>query len=124
METDQKCWWTLGHWPHEPRLMHRFACVGILLTVAGFVSAAGAWVWVCHQRPSSWSGGSRCACQLHKRDEKLVETAGQLQNSRERTITFHQALQNQTSPFFAQAREQIQKEKEISKKLAESTSAL
>jgi len=119
LRSNQKRWWTLGHYQHEPLLIYRFASVGVLLAVAGFASAAGSWLWTCHRQRAAWNEGSRCACQLHKLDERVRETARHLKDSNDRTNVFQQALQDKTSPFFAVAREQIQNEKEISRKLNE-----
>lgn len=124
MRTTQSRWWTIRHFAYEPPLMHRYTIVGVLLAVAGFASAAGFWLWIYHKQPATWNKGTRCACQLRKRDENRLENDRQLKNSRERTNAFQQALQDQTSPSFAMAREQIQKEKEISSKLDETASAL
>ncbi len=110
-------WWTPGHYRHEPPLMYRFLTAGVLLIGLGFVSAVGAWLWICHEQRATWKQGSRCECQIRESDKKSLENAEQLKDSQDRRRVFQQALRDRTSPLFTMARDGIQKEEEISESL-------
>ncbi|HXJ41564.1 MAG TPA: hypothetical protein VNH18_19965 [Bryobacteraceae bacterium] len=98
--------------------------IGIVLAIAGYVAAGGSWTWICGQHFSVWQNGSRCSCQIQQRATRIFEIEQQLAISGERTLVFQQALQDQTKPAFTVAREQIQKEQDITRELREASSSL
>jgi hypothetical protein len=65
-----------------------------------------------------------CICQLHERENRLIEIERQLENSRKRADIFWEALGEHTSPFFVAARDQIQKENGITGELKETARTL